>query len=204
MGVGNGGALTVQFNTPITNDPADHAGGFDFTIFGNEFFTISGGTISGVFNHTGLSVWVSEDDVTFYQLVAPGGAAHGADDLFPTEGSGNPALPLSGSLSLASFTGQTTAQALSLYNGSAGGASYSISWAEDGNGNAVDLPSISYVEIEGSGGFGYVDSVARVEAIPEPSDIALFLSGMGALLLVLKIRRRRPRNNTPSLSFNQQ
>lgn len=198
VGVGNGGALTVQFNTPILNDPTGHAGGFDFTIFGNEFFTLSAGTIGGVFNHTGLSVWVSQDNVTYYQLAT----SRGADDLFPTAGSGNPALPLSGSLSLSNFTGLTTAQALSLYNGSAGGASYSISWAEDGNGDPVDLSSISYIQIEGSGGFGYVDSIARVQDIPEPSDIALFLLGMVGLLFVLKMRRGA--KIPTSLSFNQQ
>jgi hypothetical protein len=187
VGVGNGGELTVEFDTPILNDPGDHAGGTDFTIFGNEFFTLSAGTIGGIYDHTGLTVWVSQDDVNFYQLAAPSGGAHGADDLFPTEGSGNTALPLSASLTLSSFTGETAAQALALYNGSAGGSSYSISWARDAEGNPVDLASISYVEIEGSGGYGYVDSIARVEDIPEPSDVALLAAGAGVLLF---FRRR--------------
>jgi hypothetical protein len=178
VGVGNGGQLTLAFNTPITNNSAGHAGGMDFTIFGNEFFTISGSTISGIFNHPGLTVWVSQDNVTYYELAAP----HGADDLYPTEGSGNAFLPVNPSLTLASFTGQTSAQALSLYNGSAGGASYSISWAEDGGGNAVNLPSISYVKVEGTSGFGYVDAISRVQDVPEPSGAGLVLAGVGMLL----------------------
>jgi len=119
-------------------------------------------------------VWVSEDNVTYYELAAP----YGADDSFPTEGSGNPALPVSSSLTLSSFVGVSSAQALDLYDGSAGGASFSLSWAEDSEGDPVDLPSISYIKVEGSGGFGYVDAFARVEAIPEPGECAFAALGI--------------------------
>ena len=194
VGVGNGGELTVEFNTPITNDPANHAGGMDFTIFGNEFFILSGGTISGIFNHTGLTVWVRQDNVTYYQLSTP----QGADDYFPTQGSGNAALPVSASLTPSSFTGQTSAQALTLYNGSAGGASYSISSAVDSSGSSVDLSSISYVKVEGTSGFGYVDAISRVETIPEPSGVALLFMGLGILLFYRwhgAVRKRRNQEN---------
>jgi hypothetical protein len=177
IGVGMGGFLTLGFNTPILNDAAGHAGGMDFTIFGNEFFTLSGSTIGGLFNHTGLTVWVSQDNITYYQLAAP----FGADDYYPTQGNGDPSLPVNPSLTLSSFMGQTTAQALSLYDGSAGGASYSISWAEDTNGQAVNLPSISYVQIQGTSGFGYVDSVSRVQDVPEPAFAFLGSAGIGIL-----------------------
>jgi len=187
VGVGNGGELTVEFSVPIPNDPVDQASGMAFTIFGNDFFTLGSGKISGVFDHPGLSVWVSQDNVNYYQLAAP----YGADSAFPTAGSGNAALPVNTTLTLSNFTGQTQAQALSLYNGSAGGASYSLSWAEDSNGDPVDLSSISYIEIEGTSGFGYVDSIARVEAIPEPSSIALLLTGAAGLFCMFKIRPRR-------------
>jgi hypothetical protein len=189
VGVGNGGQLTLGFSTPITNDPAGHAGGMDFTIFGNEFFTFTGGGISGVFNHTGLTVSVSQDNLTYYLLDAP----YGADDYYPTQGNGNPFLPVNPSLTLASFQGKTSAQALTLYNGSSGGASYSLSWAEDTNGNHVDLTSVSYIRIEGTAGFGYIDSVARVQAIPEPSSLALMGFGIGFLLIH---QRRRFRART--------
>jgi len=141
VGIGDGGELTLEFDSPITNDPSEHADGMDFTIFGNQFFTLSGAEITGIYDHAGLTVWVSQNDSTFYQLVAPDGLPHGADDLFPTQGSGNPFLPVSPSFTLSSFTGHTSAYALSLYDGSAGGSSYSISWAEDASGDAVDLSS---------------------------------------------------------------
>jgi len=183
VGVGTGGQLTVAFNTPITNNPAGHLGGMDFTIFGNEFFVLSGSTISGVFNHTGLTVWVSQDNVTYYQLVAP----YGADDYYPTQANGDPSVPIGASLSIGQFTGQTITQALSLYNGSAGGASYSLSWTQDANGNPVSLPSISYIKIVGTSGFGYVDAVSRVgnvTSVPTPGGAALFFVATGVVLCV--------------------
>jgi hypothetical protein len=190
VGVGTGGFLTLEFNTPITSDSVNHLGGMDFTIFGNEFFALgSGSTISGVFNHTGLTVWVSQDNVTFYQLAAP----YGADDYYPTEGTGDPSVPINPTFSLSTFMGQTSAQALSLYNGSAGGASYSISWAQDGSGNPVNLSEISYVKIEGTSGFGYVDAISRVASVPEPGDVTLLFAGAGTLLWR---RRQSPNSNS--------
>lgn len=196
VGVGNGGQLTLAFNTPIPNNPAGHAGGMDFTIFGNEFFTLSSSAISGVFDHTGLTVWVSADNITYYQLAAP----YGADDYYPTQGSGDPSLPVNPAFTLSTFLGQTTTQALSLYNGSAGGASYSISWAEDAGGQPVNLPSISYIQIQGTSGFGYVDAVSRVQDVPEPVAGGLWLAGLGLVLS----RRRDRAHSQPAASFQLQ
>jgi hypothetical protein len=187
-----GGELTLGFNSPITNNPAGHADGMDFTIFGNEFF-VGGSPISGTYDHPGLTVWVSQDDVNFYELDVPNG--YGADDSFPTESSGNPFLPVSPALTLSSFVGESTTQALSLYNGSAGGASFSISWAVDAEGNPVDLSSINEIEIEGPNPaavaagdtYGLVDAVTRVESVPEPSCAALVFASIG----LLAIFRRR-------------
>ena len=186
--------MTLGFNTPILNDPADHAYGLDFTIFGNEFFVNgSGGTISGVFNHPGLTVWVSMDDINFYQLAPPpGGAIQGADDSISDAGQRDATLPVNPAFTLSTFVGQTPAQAISLYAGSAGGASYSISWAEDGNGQPVALPSISYIKIEGSSsGIGYVDAVARVQSVPEPPDSALVLLCAGGFVATARFRARQ-------------
>jgi hypothetical protein len=185
VGIGEGGELTVEFDTPVLNDPSGHADGLDFTVFGNEFFVQGSGGISGVFDHPGLTVWVSEDNITYYEL----DSSIGADDLYPTEGSGNPGLPVNPEFSLSSFVGVTATQALALYNGSAGGASYSIGSAVDSEGDPVDLPEISYVKVEGSGGFGYVDAFARVEDVPEPGGD--WWIGGGVMSVVMWRRRRR-------------
>lgn len=178
VGIGNGGELTLMFNTPITNDPTNHAFGMDFTIFGNDFFTPASG-ITGLFGHSGLSVWVSQDNVTYYELAVPNG--YGADDWLPEQGSGNPLLPVNPAFTISSFIGLNQAQALSLYNGSAGGASFSLGWAQDSSGNPVNLSSASYIEIQGTSGFGYVDAVSRVQSVPEPSGLGLWLGGVGML-----------------------
>jgi hypothetical protein len=186
VGIGNGGELTVEFDTPILNDPSYQMDGMAFTVFGNDFFVQGSQGISSTFDHPGLTVWVSEDNVTYYELDAP----YGADDSFPTEGSGNPALPVSSSLSLSSFVGVSSAQALDLYDGSAGGASFSLSWAENSGGDPVDLPSISYIKVEGSGGYGYVDAFARTEAIPEPGDCLTVAFGVLGAVLARRWRGR--------------
>ncbi len=185
--INDGGELTLGFNTPIVNDPVDHAYGMDFTIFGNDFFAGTASKLTGFSGHPGLTVWVSQDDVNFYELDVPNG--YGADDSYPEQGSGNHLLPVNPTLSLSSFTGLTEAQALSDYNGSAGGASFSISWAVDANGNLVDLSSINEIEIEGqnlpagfsptaSNAYGLVDAIARVEDVPEPATLGLFGAGV--------------------------
>jgi len=179
VGIGNGGELTVMFNTPITKDPLNHAFGMDFTIFGNEFFASGSSGFSGTLTHPGLSVWVSQDNIDYYKLNVPNG--YGADDWLPEQGSGNPLLPVDPSLTLSSFVGLNQAQALSLYSSSAGGASFSLSWAQDAGGNPVNLPSISYIEVQGTSGFGYVDAISRVQNVPEPAGGGLLLAGIASL-----------------------
>ncbi|MEP6671211.1 MAG: PEP-CTERM sorting domain-containing protein [Chthoniobacter sp.] len=197
VGVGNGGYLKLGFSTPILNDPVNHAFGMDFTIFGNEFFTPPS-AITGSVGHAGLSVWVSQDNVTYYQLAVPNG--YGADDWLPTQGSGNPLLPVNPAFTISSFVGLNQAQALSLYNGSAGGASFSLGWAQDSGGNPVNLAAVSYIEIQGTSGAGYVDAIARVQTVPEPGS-ALFLSaGMGVVLL-RRWQRTRPKKRPNPAPF---
>src|SRR4029077_7215417 len=43
VSVGTGGSLTLQFNSPIADNPGNPYG-IDFLIFGNSFFVASGGT----------------------------------------------------------------------------------------------------------------------------------------------------------------
>jgi len=184
VSLGVGGSLVVGFDTPITNNPSNPFGE-DFTIFNNSFFVLGGSTISGLYSHPGLEVFVSQDDTNWYQV----SGANGVGDLFPTQGSGNPNLPVNPALTTASFTGLTVAAALALYNGSAGGSSFDIGNAVNALGDPVSLPWASYVMVTNEGtAYGLVQSFAVVESIPEPSALALVGIGIAGLFCLRKRR----------------
>jgi hypothetical protein len=152
LSIGAGGWVTVEFDAPIVHWPDSSR---DFIIFGDSFFVvtnyastnqpqITGGAVSTDGGQTQVSV--SRNGVAFYRLnpsVAPQ-----ADDLYPTDGSGNFQIPVNPGLLPTNFAGLTLAQVRALYNGSAGGASYNIAWAQDTNGNSVCLPDIRYVRLD--------------------------------------------------------
>jgi hypothetical protein len=185
VGVGTGGILTLQFNTPILNNP-NHPYGSDFIIFGHAGFVedFSTGTAVDGSLYTGgtsdVRVSVSTDGTTFYTLNPA--LAPQVDGLFPTDGSGNPFLPVNPALTAADFAGQDLTGIRALYNGSAGGAGFSLAWAVDSNGQSVFLPSINYIRLTvlNDGTPAYVDAIS---AVPEPATWTLALTGIGLVLL---------------------
>jgi hypothetical protein len=193
VGIGTGGSLTLQFNTPIQNNP-NNPFGLDFIIFGHAGFNItnnnySGGGITDGSLFTGgtadVSVSVSADGTTFYTLnplLTPM-----VDGLFPTDASGNPFLPVNPSLNAADFAGKDLAGIRALYNGSAGGAGFDIAWAIDGNNQGVLLPSIDYIRLDvlNDGTPAYIDAITIV---PEPTTFALAITGAGLFLLRRRIK----------------
>jgi hypothetical protein len=184
VSIGAGGSLTLQFSNPILNDPGNPYG-IDFIIFGNTFFATTGGNANGALggNNTGSTrVEVSMDDVTWYTLNPA--LAPTVDGIYPTDGIGNPYLPVNPSLTAGSFTGQNLAGVRSLYGGSAGGSGFDLGWAQDGNGDSVDLASVDYVRIDVLSGKSEIDAVT---AVPEPTTFALALLGASALFLRHKI-----------------
>jgi hypothetical protein len=193
VSLGSGGSLTLQFFTPIRNDPG-HPFGLDFLIFGNSGFIITNGNFSGggitdgsLFgNNTGATrVSVSQDNRTYYQLnplLAPN-----VDSLFPTDSTGDFHLTVKPTLTGVDFAGKGLAGIRSLYGGSNGGTGFDISWGQDLNGNSVLLDSISFIRIDVLSGKSEIDAIASV---PEPSACVLILT---AGLLMLCSRRMRTR-----------
>ncbi|MCI0533686.1 MAG: hypothetical protein L0Z50_00510 [Verrucomicrobiales bacterium] len=168
VSVGAGGSLTLEFNTPISNNPANPFG-LDFIIFGNAGFTITNGNYSGggitdgsmYGNNAGSTrVSVSADGVTFYALDPA--LAPTVDTLFPTDGAGNFFQPMNPSLTSASFGGQGLAGIAARYAGSGGGAGYDLAWAQDTNGTPMTLNSVRFVRVDVLSGKSEVDGMAAV------------------------------------------
>ena len=193
VGVGTGGSLTLQFNTPILNHPGNPFG-IDFIIFGHAGFSIingdysGGGITDGSFYAGGASsvqVSVSADGATFYKLnplLTPQ-----VDGLFPTDGSGNPLVAVNPGLSASDFNNLSLSGIRSLYAGSAGGAGFNLNWAVNSSDQSVFLPSVSYVRLDvlGGGDPAYIDAIS---AVPEPATSALALAG--ATLLWARRRKK--------------
>jgi len=186
-----GGYLTVEFDKPILDDPANWFGK-DFIVFGNSAFSGAGGYISvdtdmgayRILNGTSGTwepgtVSVSQDGVTWYTFTS----GPFVDDFAPTQAFTwdrdtrcwdielDPTKPVNPSLTKASFAGKTVADAIDLYNGSAGGAAFDISGlplAVDANGRKW----IRFVRINGGTPAPEVDAVARVSNVPPIATIA--------------------------------
>jgi hypothetical protein len=189
VGIGTGGSLTLQFNTPIQNNPGNPFG-LDFIIFGhagfNEDFDTGTATDGSLFTGgtSDVRVSVSADGSTFYTLNPA--LTPIVDGLFPTDASGNPFLPVNPNLTAADFSGQTLSGIESLYAGSAGGAGFDLGWAVDGGDQSVLLPSVNFVRLENLGGDpAYIDAIS---AVPEPTTGALAI--VGASLLWLHRRKK--------------
>jgi len=189
VGIGTGGSLTLQFNTPIQNNP-NNPFGLDFIIFGHAGFNedFSSGTAADGSLYTGdtsdVRVSVSSDGSTFYTLNPA--LTPQVDGLYPTDGLGNPFLPVDPALTAANFAGQDLAGIRALYSGSAGGAGFSLAWAMDANGQSVPLSSVDYIRLTVlSGGTpAYIDAIS---VVPEPATWTLALTGAGFWLLRRRI-----------------
>ena len=198
VGIGTGGSLTLQFNTPIQNNPGNPFG-LDFIIFGHAGFSITNAYDSD-FNPIGtpatdgslftggtsdVRVSVSADGTTFYTLNPA--LTPQVDGLYPTYAGGNPFLPVNPSLTASDFSGLDLAQIEALYNGSAGGAGFDIAWAINGSNQSVSLPSISYIRLDvlDDGTPAYIDAIS---VVPEPTTIALAITGVGLFLLRRRIK----------------
>lgn len=190
LSIGAGGSLTVQFQAPVLNSPANPFG-IDFNIFGNAGFVIINGDYTGggitdgslYGANTGQTrVWVSEDNVTYYEL-SPS-LAPIVDRYFPTDGSADFFTPIDPQLISAAFSNRDMNGIRQLYAGSAGGAGFDLAWARDASGQPVTLAAASFVRVEVLSGVAEIDGFA---AVPEPAAVSLLaLAGVAIL-----VQRRR-------------
>lgn len=175
VSIGIGGSITLQFVRSFKNRP-----GPDFIVYGNAGFIDvdwPNGTLGspvGLFGDDGVGsrIEVSLDGIEFLTVAGL------ADSLFPTQpwrdvGSTRAAhfhRPIQAGLILADFDGLTFLQALSLYDGSAGGAAFDI--------DATGLNAFQYVRVTNvdGGGDGNLE-IDALAVIPEPSTWLLLLLG---------------------------
>jgi hypothetical protein len=179
VSIGAGGHLTLGLTTPLLNHP-NNLFGLDFTVFGNTGFIITNefdpaildwvgtpatdGSLFG-FSTGEILVSVSRNGRDFF-LLDPAQAPR-IDGFPPTDGSGDPGIPLIPGLSAADFAGATVEDIRTLYAGSAGGASFDLSWALDANGQTVRLPEVRFVRIDVLSGRAEIDALAAVKRAPQ-------------------------------------
>ena len=168
VSIGANGSLTLRFDSPIINNPSNPFG-LDFLIFGNTFFAITngnyfgGGITSGAIggNNSGATrIEVSADGVNWFTLNPT--LAPTADNIFPTDVLGDPHVPVNPALTGSSFGGLGLTGIRALYNGSAGGTGYDLAWAQDTNGNFVNLPIVRFVRVNVLANKSEIDAVAAM------------------------------------------
>jgi hypothetical protein len=167
---------------------ASHPYGIDLILFGNNGFKVndyavpeSEWTTDGTlftFDVAGAStVWVSDNNLDYYELVPPTGVTTQVDSLFPTDSPGDFQKAVNPALNGLDFNGKNLAGIRDLYAGSAGGTGFDLAWARNLDGTLAGLTSARFVRIDVSDGKVELDGIA---VVPEPS-IGAFL-GLGLLL----------------------
>ena len=203
VSIGTGGSLTLRWDTPLRNAPGNPYG-LDFTVFGSTGFLMTNdfdanwtpigtpATDGSLFNpNTGTQrISVSQDGKTWFVLDPA--RSPKVDHYYPTDGSGDFAIPMSTSLQPAEFSGKTLEQIRALYRGSAGGTSFDLEWALDANGKAASLTEASYVRIEVLSGKADIDGLSVVGMVPEPPAWSLMALATAGVLLKRRFSRRQP------------
>jgi len=193
----------VKFDHKVMDDPRNPYG-IDFIVYGNAFFggdgyvtdTTNHGayTLTGGINQEPLKISVSPDGENWYRY----DNGPYADSLYPTNpwvwsqekynetGNGwtdqlnDFAKPVNPALTLAELTAGTSADAMALYDGSAGGTGFDL--AESG------FEWIQYIKVEGLPGFsgGEIDAFSDVAPVPIPGTVWLLGSSIVGLITLTR------------------
>jgi hypothetical protein len=188
VSIGEGGQITLKFDTPILNSSANLFGA-DFILFTNAGFIDTSfpsgqiGSPPGQFGNDDALVEVSADGSTWFTV-----STNLADGAFPTQGfldSGpfdvatgsvptNFQKPVDPSLTVADFAGLTYAGALALYDGSGGGTPVDIA--------STGLSSASFVRIsvldDGNALTSLNFELDAISGVPEPMTLGLLSLGL--------------------------
>ena len=185
VGIGTGGSLTLQFNTPIQNNPGNPFG-LDFIIFGHAGFNITNWRLQRRRHHRRLVFHRRHErcarvrergrlDILYVESVA-----HAAwwTVCIPTDAGGNPFLPVNPSLTAADFTRTDPCANRSALQRLGGRRGFDIGWAVNGSDQSVSLPSIDYIRLDvlNDGTPAYIDAIS---VVPEPTTFALAITGAG-------------------------
>ncbi len=191
VSIGSGGSLTLAFDEPVTNDPANPFG-IDLLVFGNAFFFDAFfGPVANIIGDDGGAIEVSSDGMAWTLVTGTS-----ADGLFPTLGYLDETNPFGGAAGLApsdftkpvdpnfNWVGSDLGQLITGYDGSGGGAGIDI--------GPLGFSSISFVRFSFAAGREAnfeIDAVSDVSPIPSPG--SSFALAMGSILTFRRARRGR-------------
>lgn len=185
--------IVVKFNQKVFDYPGNW-GGMDFIVYGNSCFDGEGdGWLGDELNMNGyvilsaghfeeVRVSVSQDGVNWFTY----NAGPFADANFPTQAyfwdrenaqwtdkEMDFTKPLDPNLTMNDFIGISAADAIDLYDGSAGGTSYDLQDLAEYDSLAVDPNTgyrwIQYVKFDGYNTGGEIDAVADAAACGDPT-----------------------------------
>ena len=213
---GTGGYVTIRFDAPIVHSD-QHWYGDDFILFGNPFF--SGSVLAGPATDMTQDIIAPNAALYQNGVPSVSVSADGTDGSFvPVSRQGifyptnpytwagitpqNPSgwddahlndftKPVNPALKRSDFGSKSVAYAANtLYDGSAGGAAYSLAGVLDNAG--LPLTSVQYIRFTGTGGSSVVDAVSRVSnaplSAPEPAPLLIFtLGALGLALLRFRL-----------------
>lgn len=190
VGLTQAAQLVVEFDQPVSNNPDDGGAyhwGIDLIVHGNASFAATTAVAANAnLNTLTLTGGVIAEPLEIVVAQSPSGpwfvADVPGDALFPTQPwawdraagawTGEPqdwSKPVDPSLTVAELTAGSAADAIDLYDGSAGGTGIDLERLTDETGNPASLDWIRFVRVrDPAGNGGEICALADVPAGPPP------------------------------------